>query len=112
MWLWAPALAACTAHAQPLQSHPLRLAIGYPAGGPLDAAARIVTPHMSEALGQQVIVDNRAGANGIFGTEIVATAAPDDRTLLFGTTGNFVINPAPYANLPFSIPPVDESGEG
>jgi tripartite-type tricarboxylate transporter receptor subunit TctC len=102
--LLAVAVTPCTAQAQPPQAKPIRLVIGFPAGGPLDAAARILTPHMCEDLGQQVIVDNRAGANGIIGTDIVAKAAPDGRTMLFGTTGNFAINPALYANLPFSIP--------
>jgi tripartite-type tricarboxylate transporter receptor subunit TctC len=101
--LLALALTPHATQAQPPQAKPIRLVIGFPAGGPLDVAARILTPHMSEYLGQQVIVDNRAGANGIIGTEIVATAPPDGRTMLFGATGNFAINPAPYANLPFSI---------
>ena len=54
----------CAAQAQNFPSKPLRLIVAFPAGGPIDFAARVLSPKMSELLGQQVIVDNRAGANG------------------------------------------------
>ena len=89
--------------AQPSPAKPIRLVIGFPAGGPIDTVARILVPHLVEGLGQQVIVDNRAGANGIIATDIVAKAAPDGRTLLFGTTGNLAVNPSLYMKLPFDL---------
>ena len=100
LWL---AMVAAAAHAQPLQNKPIRLVIGFPAGGPIDTVARVLTPHLTEGLGQQVIVDNRAGANGIIATDIVAKAAPDGHTLFFGTTGNLAVNPSLYAKLPFNM---------
>ncbi len=98
------AATAGTALAQPLQGQPIRMVVGFPAGGPIDTAARLLAPQMVEGLGQPVIVDNRAGANGIVATDIVAKAAPDGRTLLFGTTGNLAVNPSLYPKLPFDIP--------
>lgn len=94
---------SCLSHAQALHAKPVRLVIGFPAGGPIDTAARVIAPHLTEGLGQPVIVDNRAGANGIIATDIVAKAAPDGHTLLFGTTGNLAINPSLYAQLPFNV---------
>ena len=89
--------------AQPLQNKPIRLVIGFPAGGPIDTVARVLAPHLTEGFGQQVIIDNRAGANGIIAMDIVTKAAPDGHTLFFGTTGNLAINPAMYAKLPFDL---------
>ncbi len=89
--------------AQTLQNKPIRLVIGFPAGGPIDTVARLLAPHLTEGLGQQVIIDNRAGANGIIAMDIVAKATPDGHTLFFGTTGNLAINPALYAKLPFDL---------
>ncbi|OGA48943.1 MAG: hypothetical protein A3G24_09185 [Betaproteobacteria bacterium RIFCSPLOWO2_12_FULL_62_13] len=89
--------------AQSSPGKPIRMLVGFPSGGPIDTVARILAPHFLEGLGQQVIVDNRAGANGIIATEIVAKAAPDGRTLFFGTTGNLAVNPSLYPKLPFNI---------
>jgi tripartite-type tricarboxylate transporter receptor subunit TctC len=97
------ACALNTALAQPSPGKPIRLVIGFPPGGPIDTAARLLAPPMAEGLGQPVIVDNRAGANGIIATEIVAKATPDGHTLFFGTTGNLAVNPALYPKLPFNI---------
>lgn len=97
------ALAATCAHAQWQAGRPLRLVIGFPAGGPIDTTARVLAPPLAEGLGQAVIIDNRAGANGIIATEIVAKAVPDGHTLLLGTTGNFAVNPALYPKLAFDI---------
>lgn len=89
--------------AQSSSGKPIRMLVGFPSGGPIDTVARILAPHFLEGLGQQVIVDNRAGANGIIATEIVAKAAPDGRTLFFGTTGNLAVNPSLYPKLPYNI---------
>lgn len=98
-------VAACvhaTAHAQPqFPEKPLRLMVGFPAGSALDSAARPVASKLSELLGQNVIIDNRAGAAGNIATEIAARARPDGYTLLFGANGALAINPALYDNLPF-----------
>ena len=79
----------------------LRIVVPLAPGGPSDLVARIVGQKMSEAWGQQVIVDNRTGANGIVGSEIVARSAPDGYTLLMGTTGTHGINASLYPKLPY-----------
>jgi len=95
------AVAAATAQSFPTK--PIRIMIGFPPGGGIDTVARILGPRLAESLGQQVIVDNRAGANGIIATELVAKAAPDGHTIFFGTTGNLSVNPSLYQKLPFDI---------
>ncbi|MFN0161586.1 MAG: Bug family tripartite tricarboxylate transporter substrate binding protein, partial [Burkholderiales bacterium] len=94
------ALAIPAAQAQPYPSRPLRLLVGFAAGGGADALARMTATHVGEALGQQVVVENRAGAGGTLAADAVAKAQPDGYTLLFGETG-LLIAPALYANLPF-----------
>src|SRR5215212_10410001 len=97
------AFAACGAGAQSFPTKPIRIVVGFPPGGGIDLVARLLAPKLSESLGQQVIVDNRAGANGIIATELVAKAAPDGHTLFIGTTGNLSVNPALFTNLPFNM---------
>jgi tripartite-type tricarboxylate transporter receptor subunit TctC len=80
---------------------PIRLLVGFPAGSSLDIAARIVSNKLSELLGQNVIVDNRAGAAGNIAAEIVARARPDGYTLLMGANGALAINPALHRKLPY-----------
>jgi tripartite-type tricarboxylate transporter receptor subunit TctC len=79
----------------------VKLIIGFPAGGPLDAHARLWSEPLSRLLGQQVIVDYKAGAGGTVGAQAVATAPPDGTTLLLANTGTMVINPALYRKLPY-----------
>ena len=81
-------------------NHPIRLVVPFPAGGPTDASARLLTPKLTENLGQAIIVDNRSGASTIIGTELVAKAIPDGHTWLFVTSG-IAINPAVHAKLPY-----------
>lgn len=94
---------AGVAWAQAYPARPLRIVLGFPPGGGVDLVARILAPRLAESLGQQVIVDNRPGANGLIGTEIAAKAAPDGHTLFLGTTGNLSVNPTLYPNSKLDI---------
>lgn len=98
------AVSAClTAVAQPYPNKPIRMLVGYAPGGATDVSARVITSRLSTALGQQVIVDNRAGAGGNIATEITARALPDGYTLLMATSGQIAVNPTLYKNLPFDV---------
>lgn len=84
------AVLAClcfAAQAQPYPNKPIRLLVGYSAGGGVDAMARLLSPRLSALLGQQVVVENRAGATGAIAGDAVARAAPDGYTLLLGESG-------------------------
>lgn len=80
---------------------PVRFIVPFAPGGSTDTLARTLAQRLSEALGQQVVVDNRAGANGNIGTEIVARAVPDGHTIVLGYIANLGIGPSLYAKLPF-----------
>ncbi len=82
-------------------SKPIRLVVGYPPGQTVDSSARAAAVALSKIFGQPVIVDNRAGANGILGAQEVKQAAPDGYTLLFGTSGQLAINPGIYKKLSY-----------
>jgi tripartite-type tricarboxylate transporter receptor subunit TctC len=82
-------------------NRPIRLVVPYAPGGTTDVLARIVGQKMTEAWRQQVIVDNRGGANGNIGSDIVAKATPDGYTLLMGTSGSNAVNPSLYSNMPY-----------
>lgn len=88
--------------AQGYPNRPIRLIVPFPPGGTPDSNARTLTGPMERSLGQNIVVDNRAGANGIIGMETVAHAAPDGYTFLY-TTVAFIINPAVYKRLPFDV---------
>ncbi len=96
----APVLAIRTMAQAGFPSRPIRIVIGFPAGGGIDILARLMAPKMSERLGQPVIVENRPGANGLIATQGVAQAEADGHTILFGTTGNLAVNPVLYAGRP------------
>ena len=105
------ALVACSAFAllgapsalaqAPFPTKPVRLVVPFPAGGTTDILARAAAQKLSETLGQQVIVDNRPGAGGNIGAELVAKAQADGYTLLMGTVGTHAINPSLYAKMPY-----------
>ncbi len=87
------------ASAQDYPNHPITLVVPFAPGGGNDTMARLVAQHMSQTLGQQVIVDNRAGAGGTIGTRFVARAAPDGYTLLLGHSGVMGVGPSFYPNV-------------
>jgi hypothetical protein len=87
------AMAAGTVTAEEYPTRPVRIIVGFPPGGATDLVARIIAPKLGEALKQQVIIDNRAGANGTIGAGLAASATPDGYSLHLGTLGALVISP-------------------
>jgi tripartite-type tricarboxylate transporter receptor subunit TctC len=83
---------------------PIKLIVPFPAGGPTDGMARLVGQHLSQGLGQPVVIDNRGGAGGTIATEVAANSAPDGYTLFFATTGTMAINPSLYRT--FKVDPL------
>jgi tripartite-type tricarboxylate transporter receptor subunit TctC len=96
----ALALAAGVASAQTYPAKPIRIVVPWPPGGGTDVVARTVAQKMHETLGQPAIVDNRAGANGIIGADLVAKAPADGYTVLI-TIASHAINPTLYSKLPY-----------
>jgi len=95
------AVSAAGAAAQPYPTKPIRLVVPFPAGGTTDILAREVGQRLSLSLGQPVVIDNRPGAAGNIGSELVAKSAPDGYTLLMATVGTHAINPNLYARMPY-----------
>ncbi len=91
-------LCAC-ACAQVFPNRPLRIIVAFPPGGGTDIVARLVGQRLAELWGQQVLVENRAGASGVIGTEMAARAAPDGYTLFMGTLGNLAVNQHLYPKM-------------
>ncbi len=81
---------------------PIRVVMGFPAGGPLDQHARLLTDRLQAQLGQPILIDYKAGAGGIVGAQEVMRSAPDGHTLMLANTGVMVINPALYTRLPYT----------
>jgi tripartite-type tricarboxylate transporter receptor subunit TctC len=94
--------AASTGMAQIYPSKPIRIVVPYAAGGTSDILARQIGPKLTEAWGQPIVVENRAGANGNVGAEFVAKSAPDGYTLLLTDLGGLVISASVYPKLPFN----------
>ncbi len=95
------ALAALPAAAQGFPTKPIRIVVPFAAGGTSDILARALGPHVTQAWGQPVIVENRTGANGNIGADFVAKSAPDGYTMLLSDVGALAINPSVYASMPF-----------
>ncbi len=89
------------AHAQSYPSKPVRIIAPFGPGSTIDIFARIIAPRLHEALGQPVIVENRAGAGGMIGMDAAAKAAPDGHTLVIGALGPLAMNPVLYPKTPF-----------
>ncbi len=89
------------ANAQAYPAKPIRLIVPFPPGGAVDVLGRAIAAKLTEQLGQQVVVDNRAGAGGALGGELAAKSAADGYTLLMGSTTTMSINPYIYAKLPY-----------
>jgi tripartite-type tricarboxylate transporter receptor subunit TctC len=83
---------------------PVRVVIGFAPGGPADIVGRLIVPKMGENLGQQFIIDNRGGAGGTIGGELVAKSAPDGYTLGLGSSGNLIMAPHLYPKIGYSVP--------
>src|SRR5438874_11994837 len=92
--------AACAAAAD-YPDRPVRLIVPFAAGGGNDTVARLIGARLSSALGQPVVIDNRAGAGGVVGAELAARAPPDGYTLFLGGVGSHAINPNLHAQLPY-----------
>ena len=100
--LWACGVPAQKAESQQAYpTRPVRFICPYVAGGAGDIFTRTIAQKLTEALGQSVVVDNRPGANGGIGTDLVAKAAPDGHTLLMGNSGPLAVNPVLYKMVPY-----------
>jgi tripartite-type tricarboxylate transporter receptor subunit TctC len=97
----AASLPALAAASDQYPTRPVRMLLPFPPGGPSDLVARQFGQKLGEALGQQVVPDNRSGAAGIVACEMAARALPDGQTLLLGAIGNLSINPHLYAKLSY-----------
>lgn len=110
----AVCLISAGATAQNYPTRPIRLVVGFAPGGSTDVTARIIAERLSATFGQQVIVDNRSGAGGNIGADIVAKSNPDGHTVLMATTGVMAFNHYLYAKLPYSsekdLAPVTQIG--
>jgi tripartite-type tricarboxylate transporter receptor subunit TctC len=94
------AAVAAQAPAQDYPSRPIRMIVPFGPGGASDFVARIIAPKMGEALGQQIVIDNRSGAAGNIGVEIAGRASPDGYTILLGNVGAMAINPSVFPKFP------------
>ena len=96
------ALACGGANAQDrYPSKPVRMVVSFSAGGPTDTVARVMSARMAELLGQQFVVENRVGAGGNIGADMVAKSPPDGYTLLMATVSTHAINPGLYKKMPY-----------
>ncbi len=115
LFLFSILLFPATGMAQAWPSRPIRFIVPFPPGGGTDVNARIIAPRLSAALGQQVVVENRTGAGGMVGTEVVAKSAPDGYSMVIATIGPIAINQSLYARMTYDpakdLAPVTITGE-
>lgn len=97
---WFGAMSSSFAQEQSFATRPLRFVVPFAAGGGQDMSARLIGARLADALGQQVVIDNRPGANGVIASELVARAAPDGHTFYLASTA-FVVAPSLAKKLPF-----------
>ena len=97
----AAAATLASAHSAWAQSRPIRLVVPYAAGGPIDVTARVLAERVKDSLGT-VIIDNKPGAGGNIGADVVAKAAPDGLTIGIAATATHAVNPWLYANMPYN----------
>jgi tripartite-type tricarboxylate transporter receptor subunit TctC len=100
---WVTAAVAAQSDSQSYPSRPIRVIAAQSAGSSLDTLVRIVTPKLSELLGQQLVIDNRGGAGGTIGIELAARAAADGYTLLVGASSSMIVSRFTYRSLPFDV---------
>ncbi len=93
--------ATAPAAAQAWPAKPIRFVVPYPPGGPLDQVARAIAERLREPLGQPVVVENRPGAGGNIGADLVAKAAPDGHAIVMGAVATHAINPSLFAKMPY-----------
>jgi tripartite-type tricarboxylate transporter receptor subunit TctC len=96
-------LAAAPARAEDYPTRPIRILVPYAPGGIADIAARLVGGKLTDAFGQQVIIENRPGGNGFIAVADAAKATPDGYTLVMVTTGDVAINPALFKDMPYDV---------
>src|SRR5882762_1935516 len=92
---------ALSARAQPYPSKPIKIIVPFPPGNTTDIMTRLIGPKIAERLGQQIVVENRPGASGMLGLDLVAKSAPDGYTLAAGQGGNMVVLPHTSRNVPY-----------
>jgi tripartite-type tricarboxylate transporter receptor subunit TctC len=103
VWIAATPAAFAAEQAGSFPSRPIRVLVPFPPGGGTDLVTRTIQPGLSQRLGQQIVIDNRGGAQGIVGTQIAASAAPDGYTLVIAEIGATAIGPALTHNVPFDV---------
>ena len=95
------AAAIGSASAQNYPTRPIRLIVPFPPGGNIDITARAISPGLTETLGQTIVVDNRGGAGGIIGTDLVAKSTADGYTLVLASSGTVTVAPSLYTKMPY-----------
>ena len=99
--MWTIAAGAALAQSPAYPSRPIRFIVPYPPGGGTDTIARVVARRLGENLGQQIVIDNRGGANAIIGTHLAAKAPADGYTMVLGVPASLAVNPNAYRDLPY-----------
>ena len=94
-------VATACASAQNYPTRPIRLVVPFAPGGNIDITARAIAPGLAELLGQQIVIDNRGGAGGLIGTELVVKSTPDGYTLVLGSSGVLTVAPSLYSKMPY-----------